>query len=834
MAKKQSHRKRTQTSVPPPASSPQQAPQASHPPQASQAPQASPPPRPPAPSAAGGTAVRILAAAPPIRQTWPILVLMAVLFLAICFTVSDTIKVVALLMLIAAIGAVIFRLKVLGERLSLPFAAVTLWVLLCGISTLYAVSGKFALSEFLKLLVAYCLFLLFLAFGEKGASRGRGIASILEACAALAGLFSIDLLSTRLLSTPLISFLSLFSINFSQLAGVEVGSRMTSLFTNPNNFAGFVGLGVLLSLGLANSAPSRGERRFHLVCLFLNALSFVLAFSMGATGMICAAFLIFLLLERGDRRTSLLILMLETLILTLLATVPVFLTGFDAWSGIQPVPLLCTVAGAALLCLVDRFAGEKLTALLQGRGKLVLGLVLVLVAALGLFAALAVNLTGGVSLEAGSSLRRADYPEPGTYTLETTASGPLQVTIESQNQQDTMMHTSTVLYRGPAEGAAFTVPEDSLVVYFDFRAGEAVRLDAAAYQGETGGGSLKLGYKLLPGFIANRLQGLFANQNAIQRTVFFADGLKLFRRSPVFGLGMGAFESAICSVQSFFYETKYAHNHYIQSLVEEGVLGLLLFLAVLILSAAAVLRNLRREDASPLTAPLGACLAFMAGHAAVELVFSNCFYLPMALGVLALINLCCGHTLPLPALPEKAKTGVPLGVAGLLAVFLVLLGCNLQARNLFDHVNDSSDPYGDLKTAIALDRFEWVDYMLSYVYSARGEPEGSALRNQADQYAERLSKVDSNTVPLYLTEYYFTCGDQTRGFEMAEKYAAYVSSNPKTWDSMFRVVAQYAEDSPRYREGLARLYQMLLDWNEQNMGSITLAEDIQAFVESMA
>lgn len=83
------------------------------------------------------------------------------------------------------------------------------------------------------------------------------------------------------------------------------------------------------------------------------------------------------------------------------------------------------------------------------------------------------------------------------------------------------MHTSTVLYQGALDQASFTVPEDSMVVYFNFTASQAVSLDSVSYTGANGSDSVPLGYKLLPSFIANRLQGLWANQNAIQRLVFF-------------------------------------------------------------------------------------------------------------------------------------------------------------------------------------------------------------------------------------------------------------------------------------------------------------------------
>ena len=786
------------------------------------------PAAPPRPSAASS-------AAPPLKKNWPALVLMVALFLLICLTSASTIKYIAVTVLVIAIAAIFIRLSTLRDRMTLPFAAVTPWVLLSGISTFFAVSGKFALSEFLKLLIAYCLFLVGIAFARKGADTGRTIASLLETCSALAGLFSIDLLSTHLLSTPLLGFLGLFSPDYANLSGVEAGVRMTSIFANPNTFAGFIGIGVLLSLGLANSAQRQGERRFHQVCLFVNALSFVLAFSMGASGMICLAFLVFLLLERKERRTSLLILMVETLFVTLLATIPTSLTGFGAWSGFQPVPLLCTVAGALLLCVLDQFVGQRTAAALENHGKAAAVLVCTIVAALGLYAALAVNVTGGVSLDAGGSLRRADYPAPGSYTLVVQSSGGLHVKIESQNQRDTMMHTSTVIYEGPAPDAAFTVPDDSLVVYFNFWTEAENRLESATYRGAAGEGSLKLGYKLLPNFISNRLQGLFANENAIQRTVFFSDGMKLFRRSPVFGLGMGAFENGICSVQSFFYETKYAHNHYIQALVETGVAGLLLFLAVLGLSAAAVWKSRRKEDSSPLTAALGAALVFMAGHASVEVVFSSCYYLPMALGVFALISLCCGDALLLLPGREAVRSGIAFTIAALLAIFTILLYLNMRARGLAED-DASSNPMGDLQTAATLDRFEWPDHMLSYVMSYRygmDKVEDDGIRQQAEQYAQRLAQVDSNSIPIYLAEYYLATNRPEQAFAMIEKYVSYVSSNPATWETAFHLLMAYAQDTPEFRDGTARIYQMLSDWNAQNMGTISLSEQTTAFIQSI-
>lgn len=754
-------------------------------------------------------------------------------FLLLCLTNSNNIKVVAALTALATIAALLAGGDRLRGRLTWVAGAVALWVLMDGISTLYAVSGKFALYEFLKVLISFGVFVLILALSkENGQETGRRAAMLLEGCTAFAGLFSIDLISTRILSGAVQAFLEMFTTAYSQLTGVEAGVRMTSFFDNPNIFAGCVGIGVLISLGMTVSAQREGERRFHLVCLALNALSFVLAFSMGATGMIALAFVIYLILERSSRRASLLILMLETLILTVAAVFPVYMTAFDAWDGIQPVPLICAAAEAALLVVADRFIGQKLSQRLAAHGRAVFGLIAAVLALAALYVALAMNVTGGVTLEAGEGLRRSAYPDPGTYTLQVESTGGLSVTIESQNRQDTMMHTSTVLYRGDAQGAQFTVPEDSLVLYFNFSSSEGTEFDSATYQGDAGSGSIKLGYKLLPGFMANRLQGLFANQNAIQRVVFFEDGMKLFGRSPIIGSGMGAFENGIVSVQSFYYETKYAHNHYIESLVETGVVGLVLFVGTLITALIAVIKSRRKaeEESSPLTAALGGALIFMAGHAAVEIVFSYYAYLPLAFGVFGLIALCCGQTMPLSFVKEGVRKGITWALAVLVLAYTVLLCCNLYARSLVNRQGS----FDSLERAITLDKFEWADYALSYVLSSMQNGAGSEeVQFKAAQYAEKLQKVDSNTIPLYLAQYYFGQGDNTQAFAMLNKYTDYVAADPNTWQQSFNLIMQYYQEDPVYLEGVPALYQKMLDWNAEHMGTLSLSDATMGWLEQM-
>lgn len=747
-------------------------------------------------------------------------------FLAQCLCAASTSKSTVALLILVTLSAAFLFYERLRDRLKPPILALALVVLADGLSTAYAVSGKFALTEFLKVMAAFCLALLLLAFTGREKPERRA-AEVLAVCCAIGGLVSIDLLSTRWISDPVLAFLSQFTPDFSNQSVVEEGVRIISLFFNPNVFAGFMGLGVLLSLGLAVTAEKTGERALCLVCLSVNSLAFILAFSMGACAAIAPAFLVFLALAGKERWAGSLILMVETLAVTMLAAFPISMTSMTAWDGVRPIPLLCTVGGAAALCALDLLLGRRMAAMLAGHGRAVLCFSAAVLAGLVVVVIAAYHLTTGVTLQAGEFLRRSAYPEPGAYTLRLEGSGDPVVIIESQNRVDTMMHTSSELYRGALSQAAFTVPEDSMVVWFTFYADGETRLDLVEFTGEAGSGGVPLAYRLLPGFIANRLQGLWANQNAIQRFVFFEDGLKLFRRSPVIGLGLGAFENGVRSVQTFRYNTKYAHNHYIQTMAETGIIGLTLFLGLLAVSAVSVWRG--REK--PLAPALGAALVFMAVHGAVELVFSTFCYLPIAFGVFAVIDLCCGDSIPLPAWTEKGavRNGLALGILALQLVFGILLGCNITAQN----IGKTATTLAELEQAAALDPFEWADYMLSYVISSARPGVAEEDRQKADQFALRLGKVDSNTIPIYLAEYYLRTDRAEEALVQAERYVLYVSADGSVWQETFELLEKYEQDTETYRAGVVRIADLLDAWNEENMGYIGVDDHARAFIDRM-
>lgn len=612
------------------------------------------------------------------NQTIWALVLGIVGFFLMSMCIPTQIGLVALGLGVTTLVMLILFRRSVEAGLSLVVVAVGALVLTTGLSTLYALSWSVALVEFSAMFSAFCLFLLVVVFGQ-GAGGRRIMASMVAVATATLSLVSIDLLSTRVLYQLFRGLVPLVSDDYRSMTGIEEGIRMTSLYRLPNIYAGIAGLGVLVCLGLAISAERRGDKLCARVCLFWNALGFVLAFSMGGTATLAVAMLVILFVTHRVRRMELLTLMVETLLVTLAVTFPIFLTSFTAWEHSRPIPLVCALVGAVALCGLDLKVGQPLAERLKDRTKVTEIVIVSILVAVIVYGFAAYHLTGSTTLAEGESLRRAAYPDGGDYALALECDGDLTLTIESQNELDTFNHTSSVIYKGDAAGAEFTVPQDSLVVYFNFSAQEDVTLSKATLVGADEI-DLPLGYLLLPGFMANRLQGLWANENAIQRLAFYEDGMTIFAMNPIIGMGSGAFQNLYQEVQQYSYDTAYVHNHYIQLLLETGIVGLVVFLGMLTACAVALIRKRRGGEDVEMTAALLAALTFMTLHGAVEANFSLGTYRAMAFFVFGLMAIYGGDKLPLPQLEggkinwNKICLG---GIIAFLAIWLVVIAINL-------------------------------------------------------------------------------------------------------------------------------------------------------------
>ena len=111
-------------------------------------------------------------------------------------------------------------------------------------------------------------------------------------------------------------------------------------------------------------------------------------------------------------------------------------------------------------------------------------------------------------------------------------------------------------------------------------------------------------------------------------------------------------------------------------------------------------------------------------------------------------------------------------------------------------------------------------------------PNASKQTTKQAKDAEELAKLNSNTVPVYLASYYFSCGNQSRAFEMLEKYLHYCASDETAWAQSIKILKAYYSSSDSYRDGVVRIIDFYKEWNANNIGTIKLSKSDRVFLNS--
>lgn len=713
------------------------------------------------------------------ERWWLYIAAAIILFFTLCFGNNGsyfTQKVVGLVAVISIVCILLFADKQRVKRLLTPPAyALFAYMLIAGLSTFYARSGKFAIAEFSCLIAAFAVFLVLVLFPRENGTSFRKVAAFLAIAAAPVGILSIDAASCNILMRPFRAIMEAVGQGYG-ITGSYFYARLHTIFGNPNTYAGLMSIACLLSIWLAATSESRKQKVLNTILLMINVVSYLLAFSMGSLGVFFVACLLMLVLSRKEDRTGLFLLLVQTAAVALVVGA-IAVKGFgDTVTG-SFLPMAMLALGCIAACLLEVFVRPKVTGWLENKTKLLIGAIAGVIIVIVAYLVAALTITGAYTFGSETDFRRTADLEAGEYTLSVDATAPVNIRVAYKNINNLIQNNETNLANATSDTPiSFTVPEDSELVFFYFSCTESgVTINNASYTGAKDG-HIKLGYKLLPSFIADRVQDLSANGNVVQRGVYRQDAIKLWLTAPILGRGLGGFENGVVSVQDYYYETKYAHNHYVEALCDLGMLGLLAFLAMLGTAIWALIKS--RKEKPMVVMLLAACVLQMFGQAVTDVIWSVGACLPMFFAILAMVTLYCGDSLR-AKVPQSSKAGiVRWPIAAFSAVFIVLIGLNLIAQSIF-YSDDLS--LEDLKNCASIDFFEANDYKLSYLISGGSEPDVVA------QYAEDLSKAESNSITVPLAQYYTAVGEFDKALDTLESGADYTRADAETWQQMFDV-----------------------------------------------
>lgn len=751
--------------------------------------------------------------------------------------------------LLAGAGIIVLLLRGDRKRLwnapSLLLLGYAAWSWL---TIFWAMSGKFHLREGSKLLIA--VFFLFVALHKRADSAfARRVTGVIAGISALYALMSVEAVTTGATKTLLrgLPSLDVSAIQFT-------GERLYGIFGNSNIEASVYAVGIFCALALVCGAEKKAVRALWAAALFCNAFAFLLAFSMGAMACFGAAVVVYLI-SAGGERGAVLVRMLEAAVPALAC----MLAASGPLSTGSGAALAVMLLGAAVTATLELTLAGSLSAVLERHPRLMVGVLLGVVLCALVYVIAALNVTGPYTMVEGGWLDRMVRLGAGEHTLTVEADGALQYTIETQSRQQIMSGDQGVVSKGTVEGPiTFVLPEDTEACRMILSGETGVTVTSAVIDGTR---KLPLHYKLLPDFAANRIQRIALSNSQVERAVYREDAIKLFAGSPIVGHGVGAFETGITSVQSFPYETKYVHNHYLQILLEDGVIGFALYAGALVTMLLALWKKRRQMPEGELRWLYPAlCAEFVMNGAQMlwDVSMSMIAFLCMTYAVYGLIaGTCAGPIAERAAAVEAGgakkkkapvkKRDLSLYVRnagiGFTAVAMLTLCGNLYATLKANAPVGSTDEFmSNLSSAARLDLYEHNDKMLSYVVASLNEG-GEAYRAQADEYAARLAGVQSNTIPRYLVGYYLQTQQYDKAIEEAILGAAYSASDADTWNSCAELLDQALFQSmltPLLTDERKSLMTKLTDYrdalqtyNASAVIPLELSEETQAFFDKI-
>lgn len=669
----------------------------------------------------------------------------------------------------------------------------------------WALSDKFFLHRYAVAFTALFFFLYAVFCVRNDVNFARRAASICVGVSSIYAVLGVELASTGF-------FMPFFSSVFGENLAINGfnGARLFGVFSNSNIETSFYSIGILFGIALICNSKGRHVRALWMVAVVCNAFAMLLSVSLGAILCFFVASLGYLIFARKNRGAVLLRLS-SGLIYSLVGIVIVN----DLFASFPQIPTLMLVFICIVAAVLELLFGELLSTALNSNGKLTIGVLLSLASVLLLYIGVGLHLSSAHTFEQNMWFTRSVTLASGEHTLQINSDENMTIAIFSMTPTQVVAGASDQLFYGTeVREATFIVPEGSVNCRFDFLSSVGSTIYSATLDGKK---QIVLTYRIFPAFFANRITNPLASVSVMQRMVYVQDGLKLFRLSPLAGLGDGAFESAVSMVQDYEYETNHSHNQYIETLVEGGVIGFVLFVGALIAMAVALWKSRKKMQEDELAWIYPAlCAEFTMSTLQMlwDVSMSVTVFACMIYTLYGLIVSTCAEPFMLKKTKEHALTtgqkkktaekaeryiGIRVACSVLPLFFIVSVSLNIYAQKLIREPVESIDEFMDnLTRAAKMDLYEHNDITLSYVQAAMQNDAEGIYREQADEYARQLSRVQSNTIPYYLVVYYLNTQQYELAIDEAKAGARYSASDSDMWNNCIDALKQMFIDTGEY------------------------------------
>ena len=776
------------------------------------------------------------AAASPLQRWFPVWYSL-LLFVAMTIQTSNMALILGVLSLVLSLGkGARTHLRSRAGAALLGFVA---FLILCTIGSLYTDFGSYAIKELPKLLASGSLALILVARGRQSNVRGllwgfSGVCSVIS-------LLCMDLACNGPFFVSFASVADMLGYSTYLTLGDEIlisTSRMNGIYNNANLTGGLLALAIFMGVYLMITGRNKLERLLASLLASISLVGFVVAISRGAMLCFAVSALVYLAVAGRENRMKVLFSLL-------------FLGGCGLAIGFVASSLLTagstlgpwvSIPCGALVWLLYEFLGRGLARVLEGRGRWI---------ALAFACAAVICAAGTFFLFSqtepyvfGSSAylyRGVDVTGGESYTLtgDWDSSDEITVLVYGATREQTMLSKTETYYNGPLSQATFTVPEEIDRVLLQVRGPEGLEIRSLALSDGT---EIPLTYRYLPDTIVNRLQkNLFEDTSLLLRLQYDIDGFTLFTQSPLIGHGLGSTEGLLSSVQLYYYESLYLHNHLLQVMNETGLLGLAAFLAFLLGVAWLLIRRLRTEKGDLLASSLLACWVMMNLHGLMEISFSVRMYQCAAFVLLLLAVVAYQE----PA--SQGRRGFWTGTCALAGALVWIVGTTAliagsqMAQREFQAMDSSSTSYTEFMST--MNRLDWMDCYTDQDYKVnmigaglqQGGQSGLAVAQRCADQLLATKEFDACYKAAYF--YYLPQGDLEGFFAALRTGLVQERANAGAWDSVLELCSMVfiqtdVSQIDEFIEGILGIKAQLDEANEVLISDVTLDAQQQALVDA--
>ena len=725
-----------------------------------------------------------------------------------------------------------------GQRLSVPVLGLLAFAVVYGAAAVYTPFGTSGMKEFYKFIAAFSLAVILLARFERKHVPGLlwGGASVSTVIA----LVSLDMSCGQVLFGIFNPLMNALGTDYTSALPEYLTARVNGLYNDANVTACLFSLALFAALYLLKNSTCVWRRLAASLLAGVNAVSLLLTGSRGALLCFAAACLVWLAAERANR-VSLFLLLVETAVSMLAAGIP---ASSMVTNGNEMAVVLCLLSGLILFVL-DVLAGRRLEPVLSAHKKAALAAVGALCAVIAVVCAAAFLHTAPYTFATdGESVTYLLHDGvSGEVTLTGDVDGDPEVLVYSQNWLERYHNGETKLYSGQMSQCVFTVPEDAVEVHVHIigQAGETLRRLALS-----DGTEITLSYPWLPDAISSRLLNdrLLGGNSTFMRQLYIKDTCALIAKAPLMGHGLGSTENLTRSVQSFQYESKYAHNHLLQTMSDTGLVGTVFALCFVLGSAWLCLQAVRKEK-DGLAAALLASWVMMNLHSLMEINFSvrgfKCFaYMLLVLPILLYAQpLLAGET---AKARKQAKTVGILVTVGY-ALYLAVFGGLLESARMTDRKAEqfqTSDVYeylDFLRGCVRGNVFDHDSYQRNYVATAV-QLDDWKYNSDMLKYVKQLRTSGTYENDSALARYYYLPRAKWDDlFDCSLEGIRQVRSSPDGWNyqmDFYRTEALPAmgtDNMDAFVDGVLALGDALDGMNnEGRLETVALNEENQAFL----